>query len=436
MLPGIEYIKTLLNGIMSRLRRVEKDVAETKTKAVNSDWNVHDPGDGAHVKNRPFYNDYVESMLLYRVNDPPTSGQGAAFLGIFESAFLVGKTYRVTLDGAGVNNGTYECECTVGDGNNGTIVGDLYLLKSVGSDAMYDGSIFQNPDTLEVFAWSWWKDSKYTLTIEGPGYELKPIDPKYLSGIDSDFLEDKAVTSIDGKTGALSANDIAVAPVTVTHLATYSAEGIKQRVCYENASAVYLGNEVFLTTSDYVGAGKNRAIFPCRNATSKTSNAYFAHRMPDSQNYSDLCLTNVKYVKSYAVPIPPTASVGQTIRVSSVDSDGKPTAWEAADLSGQVEANTAVIDQKLGELSEQIGDLSCLTTTEKSNLVLAINESVQNSYNANTSASAAAESARVANECAQAMAGTFDFTGYLRYQIVDAAPETYDEGVLYIVTTA
>ena len=34
------------------------------------------------------------------------------------------------------------------------------------------------------------------------------------------------------------------------------------------------------------------------------------------------------------------------------------------------------------------------------------------------------------------MAGTFDFTGYLRYQIVNAAPETYDEGVLYIVTTA
>ena len=48
----------------------------------------------------------------------------------------------------------------------------------------------------------------------------------------------------------------------------------------------------------------------------------------------------------------------------------------------------------------------------------------------------AEQHARVAQECAQAMAGTFDFTGYLRYQIVDAAPETYDEGVLYIVTTA
>ena len=51
-------------------------------------------------------------------------------------------------------------------------------------------------------------------------------------------------------------------------------------------------------------------------------------------------------------------------------------------------------------------------------------------------ARAAEQHARAAQECAQAMAGTFDFTGYLRYQIVSAAPETYDEGVLYIVTTA
>ena len=51
-------------------------------------------------------------------------------------------------------------------------------------------------------------------------------------------------------------------------------------------------------------------------------------------------------------------------------------------------------------------------------------------------AQVAEQHARVAQECAQAMAGTFDFTGYLRYQIVNAAPETYDEGVLYIVTTA
>lgn len=49
------------------------------------------------------------------------------------------------------------------------------------------------------------------------------------------------------------------------------------------------------------------------------------------------------------------------------------------------------------------------------------------------SAANAETSAKAAAGHAQAMAGTFDFTGYLRYQIVEQAPETYEEGVLYIV---
>lgn len=52
------------------------------------------------------------------------------------------------------------------------------------------------------------------------------------------------------------------------------------------------------------------------------------------------------------------------------------------------------------------------------------------------SAANAERSATIAQECAQAMAGTFDFTGYLRYQVVDAAPETYEKGVLHLVTNS
>lgn len=56
------------------------------------------------------------------------------------------------------------------------------------------------------------------------------------------------------------------------------------------------------------------------------------------------------------------------------------------------------------------------------------------SEQAATSAMDAEKSARAAAGHAQAMAGTYDFTGYLRYQIVDAVPDTYEEGVLYIGT--
>ena len=341
MLPGIEYIKTLLNGIMSRLRRVEKDVAETKTKAVNSDWNMHDPGDGAHVKNRPFYNDYVESMLLYRVNDPPQSGQGAAYLGIFESAFLVGKTYRVTLYGAGVNNGTYECKCTFGDGNNGTTVGKLYLLKSVGSNAINDGSIFQNPDTLEVFAWSWWDDAKYTLTIEGPGYELKRIDKKFLP----DF-----VTSFNGKTGDVSHLPIVSRGFTDP---TSPSNTAKRDLLALGSTAVMLndGNKgIYVNDRNDLCllVGDNRSAYVVRGGVS--------YPIIDLASQDR---TLMDYIKR-----PRKASVGQTIVVKAVDKNGKPTEWEASDIatvdstltkSGQA-ADAAVVGNRLSALSEEIAD--------------------------------------------------------------------------------
>lgn len=61
---------------------------------------------------------------------------------------------------------------------------------------------------------------------------------------------------------------------------------------------------------------------------------------------------------------------------------------------------------------------------------------ITSSEQAAISAANAEQSATIAKECAQAMAGTFDFTGYLRYQVVDTAPETYEEGVLYLVTNS
>ena len=341
MLPGIEYIKTLLNGIMSRLRRVEKDVAETKTKAVNSDWNVHDPGDGAHVKNRPFYNDYVESMLLYRVNDPPKSGQGAAYLGIFESAFLVGKTYRVTLYGAGVNKGTYECKCTFGDGNNGTTVGKLYLLKSVGSNAINDGSIFQNPDTLEVFAWSWWDDATYTLTIEGPGYELKRIDKK--------FLPD-SVTSFNGKTGDVSHLPIVSKGFTDP---TVPSNTTKRDLLALGSTAVMLngGNKGI-----YVNGRNDLCLLVGDNRQAYVVRGGVSYPIIDLAS-QDATLMN--YIRR-----PNKASVGQAIVVKAVDKNGKPTEWETSDIatvdstltkSGQA-ADAAVVGNRLSALSEEIAD--------------------------------------------------------------------------------
>lgn len=39
--------------------------------------------------------------------------------------------------------------------------------------------------------------------------------------------------------------------------------------------------------------------------------------------------------KGEYIPVPATAKVGQTVRVTAVDDTGKPTAWEAADLHAE-----------------------------------------------------------------------------------------------------
>ena len=101
--------------------------------------------------------------------------------------------------------------------------------------------------------------------------------------------------------------------------------------------------------------------------------------------------------------------------------------------SGQA-ADAEAVGNRLSSLSERMLAVDSTLTQTGQAADAAI---VGNRLSSISSAVGEAEQhARVAQECAQAMAGTFDFTGYLRYQIVNAAPETYDEGVLYIVTTA
>ena len=101
--------------------------------------------------------------------------------------------------------------------------------------------------------------------------------------------------------------------------------------------------------------------------------------------------------------------------------------------SGQA-ADAAIVGNRLSSLSEKMLAVdSTLTQTGQAADAAAVGERISSISSA---VGEAEQHARVAQECAQAMAGTFDFTGYLRYQIVNAAPETYDEGVLYIVTTA
>ena len=63
----------------------------------------------------------------------------------------------------------------------------------------------------------------------------------------------------------------------------------------------------------------------------------------------------------------------------------------------------------------------------------AASAAAKDAQTAQTAASTAAQCAQTAKDCAQAMAGTFDFTGYMRYRVVTELPEQQDDNVLYII---
>ena len=76
------------------------------------------------------------------------------------------------------------------------------------------------------------------------------------------------------------------------------------------------------------------------------------------------------------------------------------------------------------------------STSAAASAKLSEESAVQCASSALTAQKNATNAEALANEAkshAQAMAGTFDFTGYLRYMIVDEIPEEQENGVIYIV---
>lgn len=105
-----------------------------------------------------------------------------------------------------------------------------------------------------------------------------------------------------------------------------------------------------------------------------------------------------------------------------------------------IKSATDEIDAKYSEQLKTATDAATASESAAKNAqsqVSAANTASQNSAKSSEasaqSAQAAAESAKSAENAAKAMSGTFDFTGYLRYEIVSAMPTTQEEGVLYIV---
>ena len=137
-----------------------------------SDWNQNDDTQPDYVKNRPFYTETVETVLV----EESTVSFAAAdcmYIGRLKSTFsaTVGETYKVSWDGT-----VYECTCAEFSGK--AAIGNL-SIAGTGSDTGEPFIIDAN-NGKEIAIVTADTSTSHTISISEFVKEVVKIDEKYL----------------------------------------------------------------------------------------------------------------------------------------------------------------------------------------------------------------------------------------------------------------
>lgn len=170
------YVRTILNGITLNIRDLEDKLGykadrDEIVQPVQSDWNVNDVESDAYVKNRPFY-EIATPTIFYETDSALESGQAAVSLGAFDHPFIDRETY-VVISSAGKEEITCVLE------TDGLLY--LYATKNTGHNKAL-GSIYQDPNTLQTWAFSWWT-ARTPMSITGTLYDIKHIPKRMLPDV-------------------------------------------------------------------------------------------------------------------------------------------------------------------------------------------------------------------------------------------------------------
>ena len=174
MFTDLEFIKTCLNGLRSRIEKVENWVVSfMRTNRPN--WAQNDSNALDYVKNRPFYTgDPVETVLVEEstvtFTEYPGGRYGAEFSSPFEAT--VGETYKVSWDGT-----AYECTCVLI--NNILTIGNLSIVDT-GSDDTGEPFVMgiMNGKRIQIFTAD--TSTSHTFSISRIVVPVVKIDKKYL----------------------------------------------------------------------------------------------------------------------------------------------------------------------------------------------------------------------------------------------------------------
>ena len=200
----LESIKTLLNGILVRMNKINADIytVNTKIDTVNTklentnsvvdqvseqpDWNETNTASHAFIKGKPCYN-YVEpNCVIYETSSAGISGQSSLTLtDLIDGYLMEGGEYKLTVDDVET---VYTC--------NADESGNLYIGAGYANP---NGSIFQYGTTLEAYTDNLWLYGK-SVKLEGALRRYKKLDTSFYD----------SVTSVNGNTG-----DIEITPESI-----------------------------------------------------------------------------------------------------------------------------------------------------------------------------------------------------------------------------
>ena len=151
---------------------------------VQSDWNQNNETALDYVKNRPFYTDTAETVLVEE-STVSFANSGGSYVAEFPTSFNAefGKTYKVSWDGT-----VYECVCE-NFNNRIPIIGNKSII-GFGADTGEPFIIFNESGPNETGWASMTTDTSASRTISISGFvsEVVKVDEKYLPTIPADKL--------------------------------------------------------------------------------------------------------------------------------------------------------------------------------------------------------------------------------------------------------
>lgn len=178
---GISNTSAVIEDHSDILEKFKKEILEeTGEKSIQPDWNQNDSTAADYVKNRPFYTETRETIL---VEESTVSFQnnGSVYMAGLESTFVptVGETYKVYWDGT-----VYECICT-----------ELKGLKTIGNLSIINGGsdtgepfFMDIIDGIAIEIATADTSASHTVSISGVAEPIVKIPSKYIDKDTSGYI--------------------------------------------------------------------------------------------------------------------------------------------------------------------------------------------------------------------------------------------------------